>query len=54
MKMAILWVVGPCSLMHLYRRFRGVLLMEAASTSATSVNFYQSTRRNSPEDSRLQ
>jgi hypothetical protein len=29
------------------------LIMEAASTSETSVNFYQTTRRNNPEDSRL-
>jgi hypothetical protein len=28
-------------------------MMEAASTSATSVNFYQTTRRNNPEDSHL-
>jgi hypothetical protein len=27
--------------------------MEAASTSETSVNFYQTTRRNNPEDSYL-
>jgi hypothetical protein len=26
------------------------LMMEAASTSKTSVNFYQTTRRNNPED----
>jgi hypothetical protein len=26
------------------------LVMEAASTSETSVNFYQSTRRSKPED----
>jgi hypothetical protein len=30
------------------------LMMEAASTSETSVNFYQTTRRNNPEDSYLQ
>jgi hypothetical protein len=29
------------------------LKMEEASTSATSVNFYRTTRRNNPEDSRL-
>jgi hypothetical protein len=29
------------------------LMMEAARTSETSVNFYQTTRRNNPEDSRL-
>jgi hypothetical protein len=28
--------------------------MEAASTSETSVKFYQTTRRNNPEDSHLQ
>jgi hypothetical protein len=28
-------------------------MMEAASTSETSVNFYQTTRRNTPEDSHL-
>jgi hypothetical protein len=27
--------------------------MEAASTSETSINFYQATRRNIPEDSKL-
>jgi hypothetical protein len=31
-----------------------VLMMEAASTSGKSVNFYQTTRRNIPEDSYLQ
>jgi hypothetical protein len=29
------------------------LMMEAVSTSETSVNFYQTTRRNIPEDSHL-
>jgi hypothetical protein len=29
-------------------------MMEAASTSETSVNFYQTTRLNNPEDSHLQ
>jgi hypothetical protein len=29
------------------------LMMEAASTSETSVNFYQTTRRNNPKDSHL-
>jgi hypothetical protein len=24
MKMAVLWVVAPCSLVEVYRRFRGV------------------------------
>jgi hypothetical protein len=29
-------------------------MMEAACTSETSVNFYQATRLNTPEDSHLQ
>jgi hypothetical protein len=29
------------------------LMMQAASTSATSVNLYQNTRRNNPEDSHI-
>jgi hypothetical protein len=29
------------------------LMLEAASTSETLVNFYQTTRRNNPEDSHL-
>jgi hypothetical protein len=29
------------------------LMMEAAGISETSVNFYQTTRRNNPEDSHL-
>jgi hypothetical protein len=29
------------------------LMMEAASTSETSVNFYKTTRRNIPEDSHI-
>jgi hypothetical protein len=28
-----------------------MMMMEAASTSETSVNFYQTVRRNTPEDS---
>jgi hypothetical protein len=30
------------------------LMMEAASTSEKSINFYHTTRRNTPEDSHLQ
>jgi hypothetical protein len=29
------------------------MMMEAAGTSETSVNFYQTTRRNNPEDNHL-
>jgi hypothetical protein len=45
MKMAVCWDAAPCRLV--------VLLVQAPSTSETSVNFYQTTRRNNPEDSHL-
>jgi hypothetical protein len=64
MMMTVFWVVEPCSLVEAYRRFsiacsfhhQGIisLMMDAASTSETSVNIYQTTRRNNPEDSHLQ
>jgi hypothetical protein len=64
MKMAVFWVVAQCSLVEVYRLFTGAcclhhqysfiaLMMEAANTSETSANFYQTTRRNNPEDSHL-
>jgi hypothetical protein len=43
MKMAVFWVVAPCSL----------VIMEAARSSETLVNFYQTTQRYNPEDSHL-
>jgi hypothetical protein len=51
MKMAVFWVVAPCSLGHHHKAI--VLMMEAESTSETSVNFYQTTRCNNPEDSHI-
>jgi hypothetical protein len=60
MKMAVFRIVAPCSLVEVYRRSRGAciisaiaLMMAAASTSETSVNFYQTTQRNNSEDSHL-
>jgi hypothetical protein len=40
-KMAVFWVAAPCSLVEVYRHI--TLMMEAASISETSVNFYQTT-----------
>jgi hypothetical protein len=42
--MVVFWVVAPCSLAI-------ALMMEAASTCETLVNFYQTTWRHNPEDS---
>jgi hypothetical protein len=62
-KMVVFWVVAPCSLVEVYQRFRGPCSLhhqgdhrpddEAARTSETLVNFYQTTRRYNPEDSHL-
>jgi hypothetical protein len=46
MKMAVFWVVAPGSLAI-------ALVMEAARTSETLVNFYQTTRRYNSENSHL-
>jgi hypothetical protein len=58
MKMTVFWDVAPCGLVEVDRHFRGAyclhhqvaLMVEAVSTSETSVNFYETTRRNIPED----
>jgi hypothetical protein len=60
-KVAVFWLVAPLGLVEVYRRFRGTsclhhqgaLMMEAESTSETSANFFQTTRRYNPEDSHL-
>jgi hypothetical protein len=41
--MAVFWVVAPCSLVEVYQAI--ALMIEAARTSETLVNFYQTTRR---------
>jgi hypothetical protein len=59
--MAVFWVVAPCSLVEVCQRFRGRcclhhqgdLMMEAARTSETLVNVYQTTRGYNPEDSQV-
>jgi hypothetical protein len=47
-KMAVFWFVAPCSPVEICLI---ALMMDTASTSETSVNFYESTRRCNPEDS---
>jgi hypothetical protein len=47
MKIAVSWVIAPSIVVI-------ALIMEAASTSETSANFYQATQCNNPEDSHLQ
>jgi hypothetical protein len=53
--MAVFRVVAPCSVVEVYHRFRAIiaLMMEAAITSETLVNFYHTTRRYNPENSHL-
>jgi hypothetical protein len=53
LKMAVFWDITPRSLVEVYQQAIISLMMEAASTSEKSVNFYQPTRRNIPEDSHL-
>jgi hypothetical protein len=58
MKMAVFWVDAPCSPVK-FTDVSEVLdasivrAKEAASTSGMSVNFYQTTWRNNPEDSHI-
>jgi hypothetical protein len=54
MKMTVFWDVAPCSLVEVYPCLRGALMIKAASTSETSVNVYETTRRNILEDSHIQ
>jgi hypothetical protein len=55
--MTVFWEAEPCRLVDVYRRFRGTtivsLMMDVASSSETSLNLYQTTWRNIPENSRL-
>jgi hypothetical protein len=54
MKMAVFWDVVLCSVVELlYVSEVTALMMEAASTSETLVNFYQATWCYNPEDSHL-
>jgi hypothetical protein len=50
MKMVVFWVVASCGLLEVTSIIRA-LMMDAAITTETSLNFYQTPRRNIPEDS---
>jgi hypothetical protein len=61
MKVVVLWVIEPCSLAEVYRRFTGAtasiiidLMMEAVTISESSINFYLTSWRNNPEYSHIQ
>jgi hypothetical protein len=47
--MAVFWVFKLCSVVEVYRHFRGLMAIalktEAANTSETSVNFYRTIGR---------
>jgi hypothetical protein len=55
MKMAVFWVVAPCSRGRSLPMFQRCLLPPSSGpcTSETPVNFYQTTRRYNAEDSHL-
>jgi hypothetical protein len=46
--MAVFWVLAPCCLHHQGDETLIALMMEAARTSETLINFYQTTRRYNP------
>jgi proteasome lid subunit RPN8/RPN11 len=53
-KTAVLRGVAPCSLVEVYRRFRDACCLhhQGDHQPETSVNFYQTTRRNNPQVNR--
>jgi hypothetical protein len=60
MKMIAFWDITSCSLIEVYRRFRGAYclpliapMMAVVRTSETSVSFCESKRRNIPEGCHL-
>jgi hypothetical protein len=60
MKMTVFWDIAQCSLVEVYRHFKGAcclhhqgMIMEAAGTSEMLVNFYWITWCNIPEGTHL-
>jgi hypothetical protein len=44
--MTVFWVVAPCSLVEVYRRFSSHrLMMDASNATETTVNFYQTCQK---------
>jgi hypothetical protein len=62
MKITVFWDIAPCSLIEvdMFQMFilppwsRWWVMMETVHTSETSVNFYETTHSNIPEDCHLQ
>jgi hypothetical protein len=52
-KQSVFWDVAPLSLVEYRHGILIALIMEAVSSSETSVNFCHTARRNIPEDSHL-
>jgi hypothetical protein len=48
--MAVFWVVAPCRLVGVYRRFRGMYCLQHQGDGSSLVNSHQSTRRCNPAD----
>jgi hypothetical protein len=48
LKMAVFWVVAPCRLLSVYRRFRGLYCLHHQGDELSLVNSYQTTRRYNP------
>jgi hypothetical protein len=48
--MAVFWVVAPCSLVEVYRRFRGACCLHHQAVIVGKL-LPDYTRRNNPEDS---
>jgi hypothetical protein len=53
MRIAVFWAVAPCSLAEIDRSFRGGVSIIALMLEETSVNFFETTRHNFPEDSHI-
>jgi hypothetical protein len=59
LKVTVFWDVAPFNIVEIDRCFRGAYRLhhqgdeETVSTSETSVNFYEKTRRNNLEDSNI-